>query len=90
METFQQLYPGIDVRQELRTIEAWCLANPKNRKTRSGARRFLNGWLSRSQNRARPAAVSQPVNRFHNFDQRDTDYDALLMQEEKELYGGML
>lgn len=31
---------------------------------------------------------SQAPNRFHNFDQRDTDYDALLMQEEKELYGG--
>lgn len=26
-------------------------------------------------------------NRFHNFNQRNTDYDALLMQEEKELYG---
>lgn len=88
VETFQQLYPGIDVRQELRAIEAWCLANPKNRKTRSGASRFLNGWLSRSQNRAKPMQPSKPVNRFHNFDQRDTDYDALLMQEEKELYGG--
>lgn len=88
VETFQQLYPGIDVRQELRTIEAWCLANPKNRKTRSGASRFLNGWLSRSQNRAKPTQPSKPVNRFHNFDQRETDYDALLMQEEKELYGG--
>ncbi len=31
--------------------------------------------------------AAAPVNRFHNFTQRDTDYDALLMQEEKELYG---
>lgn len=30
----------------------------------------------------------QPPNRFHNFDQRETDYDALLAVEEKELYGG--
>ncbi len=31
--------------------------------------------------------AAAPANRFHNFTQRDTDYDALLMQEEKELYG---
>ena len=54
--TYQQLYPGIDVSQELRNIQAWCLSNPKNRKTKVGAKRFLNGWLSRAQNSARPSA----------------------------------
>nr|DAP56874.1 MAG TPA: hypothetical protein [Caudoviricetes sp.] len=87
--TYQQLYPAVDVRQELRNIKAWCLSNPTKRKTRSGAKRFFNAWLSREQNGAK-GLISQakPTNRFHNFDQRDTDYDALLMQEEKELYGG--
>lgn len=54
VDTFQQLYPGIDVRQELRSVTAWCLSNPKNRKTRAGAKRFLNSWLSRAQNSAKP------------------------------------
>ena len=90
VEKFQQLYPGIDVMQEIRKIVGWCDSNPKNRKTRGGAKRFINGWLSRSQDRAGKVTVNRApsTNRFHNFDQRDTDYDALLMQEEKGLYGG--
>lgn len=79
VETFQQLYPGIDVRQEFRNIEGWCMANPKNRKTRSGAKRFINGWMSRAQNRARSVpADKKPKNGFHNFEQRDYDYDELM------------
>ena len=54
VDKFQQLYPGIDVRQEIRNITGWCMSNPKHRKTRAGAKRFLNGWLSRAQNSARP------------------------------------
>lgn len=78
VENFQQLYPGIDVRQEIRNITGWCLSNPKNRKTRPGAKRFLNGWLSRSQNSARPEKKTgaKPTG-FSNFQQRDYDFDAL-------------
>lgn len=74
---YQQLYPGIDVRQELRNIEAWCLSNPKNRKTRNGAKRFLNSWLSRSQNSARADKPQGKKNSFTNFDQRQYDYAAM-------------
>lgn len=85
---FQQLYPGIDCMQELRNIKGWCLANPKNRKTRSGAKRFLNAWLSRAQNATKPEKPQYPVsastNRFNNFDQREVDYDALAMEKLKE------
>ena len=40
VENFQQLYPGIDVRQEIRNITGSFLKMKKNRKTRSGAKRF--------------------------------------------------
>ena len=82
VDKFQQLYPGIDVRQEIRNITGWCISNPKNRKTRAGAKRFLNGWLSRAQNSARPTA-GEPRARstgFTNFQQRDYDFDALERQ----------
>ena len=77
--TYQQLYPGIDVMQELRNIQAWCLSNPKNRKTRSGAKRFLNSWLSSAQNSARPvhSSSNKKGNDFNNFNQRSYDYDKL-------------
>ena len=48
------LYPAVDVIQQLRAMRGWLLANPERRKTARGIRRFVNGWLSREQNRARP------------------------------------
>lgn len=48
---YESDFPAIDVRQELRNAVAWVKANPKKKKTLSGARRFLTGWLTRSQNR---------------------------------------
>lgn len=46
------LYPAVDVMQQLRNMRGWLDANPANRKTRRGINRFINGWLSREQNRA--------------------------------------
>ena len=45
------LFPAVDVMQELRSMKAWCNANPKQRKTRAGAARFIGSWLTREQNR---------------------------------------
>jgi hypothetical protein len=50
-----ELYPAVDVRQELRNMRGWLVANPKKRKTRDGVLRFINGWLSREQDQARDA-----------------------------------
>lgn len=49
------LYPAVDVMQQLRNMRGWLLSNPKNRKTKSGIMRFVNSWLAREQNSARPA-----------------------------------
>lgn len=46
---YEQLYPNVNVMQELRNLKAWCISNPSKRKTRKGALRFVNGWLSRKQ-----------------------------------------
>lgn len=35
--------------QELRKMRGWLDANPTKRKTSRGIRRFVNSWLSRSQ-----------------------------------------
>lgn len=45
-------YPGVDVAGELAQVRAWCLSNPRKRKTKNGVRRFLNSWLDRAQNQA--------------------------------------
>lgn len=48
---FSGLYPAVDIMQELRNMRGWLLNNPKNRKTRSGIRRFINAWLSKEQDK---------------------------------------
>ena len=44
-----ELYPAVNVDQELRSMIGWLDANPKKRKTRKGIKRFINSWLSRAQ-----------------------------------------
>lgn len=56
-DEWTRLFPAVDVPQELRSMRAWLLANPKNRKTRSGVARFVSNWLTKSQNSARVAVL---------------------------------
>ncbi len=42
-------YPAVDVEQELRKMGAWCDSNPTRRKTKRGIEKFINNWLSRTQ-----------------------------------------
>ena len=51
VKEMQELYPSVDVMQELRGMRAWSLSNPKKRKTRRGVASFINSWLSREQDR---------------------------------------
>lgn len=51
IDEWTELYPAVDVMQELRNMKGWCLGNPTKRKTKSGINRFINGWLSREQNK---------------------------------------
>jgi hypothetical protein len=37
--------------QQLRSMKAWCQANPTKRKTTKGIKRFITSWLTREQDR---------------------------------------
>lgn len=54
-----RLYPNVDVEDAFRRMRAWCLSNSKNRKTRRGVTKFVNGWLARDQDKPRNANYSQ-------------------------------
>jgi hypothetical protein len=54
VQEWSGLYPAVDVKQELRSIKGWAQSNPTRRKTKSGIGRFINSWLARSQNEAKP------------------------------------
>lgn len=84
VQKLEQLYPEVDVKAEIRKMIGWLDASPERRKTRRGIRRFVNGWISRkydavqkskSENKTKNGII-QPTS-FHNFEQRDYDYDEL-------------
>jgi hypothetical protein len=58
--TWQELYPAVDVKQELRKMAGWLDANPKNRKTINGIKKFIVNWLSREQDRAKAEKPTRP------------------------------
>jgi hypothetical protein len=47
-------FPGVNVLTELLRASVWLEANPRNRKTPAGMRRFIVNWLTRAQNQSRP------------------------------------
>ena len=48
---WNELYPAVDVVQELRKMAGWCESNTTKRKTRRGVRAFITSWLARAQDR---------------------------------------
>lgn len=46
-----ELYPAVNVIQELRKMSGWCTDNPTRRKTKKGIRRFINNWLAGEQDK---------------------------------------
>lgn len=48
---WSDLYPAVDIMQELRKMKGWADSNPSKRKTKSGIKRFINAWLAKEQDR---------------------------------------
>lgn len=51
IDELAELYPAVDIIQELRKMRGWLDSNPDRRKTRRGVKRFINSWLSREQDK---------------------------------------
>ncbi|EOW9127433.1 helix-turn-helix domain-containing protein [Vibrio cholerae] len=56
---YRELYPAVDVAQQIRNMIGWCKANPTRQKTSQGIKRFIHAWLSKEQDRGRVAPASQ-------------------------------
>lgn len=79
IDLYKSLYPSVDIAQEMRKMVGWSDANPTKRKTKVGMKRFVNAWLSREQDKYKPASVpaAKPTGtKFNNFEQRNDDIDA--------------
>lgn len=58
---WEQLYPAVDVRQQLRSMRGWLDSHPKKRKTSRGIAAFITSWLAKEQDRGPRAAAPPPV-----------------------------
>lgn len=67
---YEELYPNVDIMQELRKMKGWLNANPTKRKTKRGIKRFINSWLSREQDKPKPNNISNNVNIFNNVKEK--------------------
>lgn len=79
---WQEAYPAVDVPQECREMRQWLIANPSNKKTAKGIRRFINSWLSRAQDRAPLVKVAktatQAVDALAEIRRRNAEAEAQL------------
>lgn len=50
IEEWKNLYPKVDIEQQLRAIRGWNISNPARRKTKRGILAHINSWLSDKQN----------------------------------------
>ncbi|MDW9415169.1 DUF1376 domain-containing protein [Sinorhizobium meliloti] len=84
---WSEAFPAVNVRQQLAAMRSWLNANPKNRKTSKGMKRFVVSWLTRDQDRGggrqHPQAQSPPRPQSPSM-QRHHDIHARL---KRELYG---
>lgn len=76
VDEFSELFPAVDVPQQLRAMRAWLLANKPKRKTKTGILRFVTSWLSRDQDRGGSLTVSPTLkqgglNRQEQLEQRN-------------------
>ena len=62
---YKELYPAVNILQELKKMLGWLESNPRNRKTKSGIKTFITRWLSKVQDKA--PKVEEDSNSFTGF-----------------------
>lgn len=68
IDEWQEVYPAVNCLAETKQAKLWLKANPSKRKTYGGMAKFLNGWMSRQQNKggssvAAPSPAPRPSHR---------------------------
>ena len=66
IDQWKKSYPLVDVEQELKEMQSWCLSNPQKRKTAAEITRFANSWLARAQEESK--AKQKPAIRYESND----------------------
>ncbi len=76
-----ELYPAVNVLQQLRNMRGWLLSNKERRKTRRGIGRFITSWLSREQDRGRGAGGEYSRNKVKTASDYESSDDFFTRRE---------
>lgn|GEM_PF-1811630 len=70
VEAWKEIYPAVDVEQELREMSDWAESNPSKRKTKKGILNFIRNWLAKEQDKGRSQQKSHAKRDYaeHSFD----------------------
>ncbi len=63
IKRYEDVYPGVDVRLELKKMNLWLDSNPANKKM--NVKTFIARWLAKSQDRSRGDFNGKPVEKKH-------------------------
>jgi len=63
IKRYEDVYPGVDVRLELKKMDLWLDSNPANKK--KNVKTFIARWLAKSQDRSRGDFNGKPVEKKH-------------------------
>lgn len=66
-DELKPLYPAVDLDSEFNKMIGWLIGNPKNRKTRSGIKRFITSWLNRQQDKGGNKVYQKPAEKPQRF-----------------------
>lgn len=69
LATWTEAYPGVDVPQQLRSMEQWLITNPARRKTSRGVGRFVTSWLAKTQDGSGTGQTLRGGGRENAFEQ---------------------
>ncbi len=61
IDEWSELFPAVNVLQELKKMKAWCNAHPEKRKTKRGVDGFIVRWLSKTQDEGGINNFNAPV-----------------------------
>ena len=79
---WSELFPAVDVMQELRKMKSWLDSNTSRRKTKRGILRFVNGWLSKEQDKGcRNQRYSTPPKAHDGTDNQMAGLQAFMAEE---------
>lgn len=71
---WRDLYPAVDIGQQLRNMLGWLNSNPTRRKTARGLPKFINNWLAKEQDKGGGNARHQPSAGRARIDHSSTDW----------------